>query len=205
MGATVHEFDPDATPEQKAATVAKSMQSIAPVAGADPRRLRPEAAGEPGRDLVQGVIDPHTELKVGGGQKVETTTSAAVATKDAVSSSDAVVPGAIPDAQVGLVPDWYRVGWAQQGARKDLGLDSQQVEQQEGLGRFVSDMYFANLFYNAAVIVFAVLATHFATRLGGGWGIMIVILGICAKCVCRQPSGSSSSLTYVRTDTNSSA
>lgn len=149
------------------AAIAKSKADIAPVAGADPRRLRPEAA----------------ELKVGGGQKVETTTTAAdsaqTSAKEAASPSDAVVPGALPEAAAATIPDWYRVGWSGQTSK---GLLSQgEAEQSELLSLFVAEGAFANLFYSSSVIVFAVLATHYVTRLGGGWGMLIFILGICAK------------------------
>ncbi|KAH9818867.1 C2 domain-containing protein [Melampsora americana] len=58
--------------------------------------------------------------------------------------------------------------------------DSSEVKHTEILETFLGEMYYGTWYHNAAIIFFAVAASHYITLFGGGWSSLIIILSICA-------------------------
>ncbi|GAA5849255.1 hypothetical protein JCM8547_006494 [Rhodosporidiobolus lusitaniae] len=92
-------------------------------------------------------------------------------------------PGALPgkEAEKGKVreiPGWFAIGWT--GQDRTLFLSPEELKERSLLADFVSDAYYGQWYHNAGIILFAILASHFLTLLGGGWGWLIVVCAVCA-------------------------
>ncbi|GJN90164.1 hypothetical protein Rhopal_003163-T1 [Rhodotorula paludigena] len=102
-------------------------------------------------------------------------------------------PGNMPnkEAETGKpreIPSWFAIGW--NGQNQSLFLTPEESRQHAILADFVSEAYYGQWYvmsalrltkyHNAGVIIFAVIASHFVTLFGGGWGWLIIVLAFCA-------------------------
>ncbi|EIW70089.1 hypothetical protein TREMEDRAFT_71520 [Tremella mesenterica DSM 1558] len=171
-GANVHAFDPDASPAQKAA-----------------------AAGQAKAQL--GIPSPSSIKNHGVGSRavaIDTSNKANVprptVTLDDVDKTSraegeevgaAAMPGAVPAGAAPSVPTWVLAGW-QRVANADLGSGDAKTQEQLGvLADYLSEQTYGAWYHNAAVILFAVLATRFMTAIHLGWGWIILIFAFCSS------------------------
>ncbi|KAF7367225.1 hypothetical protein MSAN_00784300 [Mycena sanguinolenta] len=161
----VHSFDPEAKPEEKGAAAGKArdqLKSVKEDSGPGARELAVATGGS-------NVVPTITVEDIDGG-KLE----------DVHEDHDDTPqpPGSIV-ATSGAIPDWYKVGW-----RHASGIDNEPLTEGEEKDKGVLDMFLAEQFYgswyhNAAIIVFAVFASHFLTRFHFGWGWLFIVLAFC--------------------------
>ncbi|KAI0067953.1 tricalbin [Artomyces pyxidatus] len=164
----VHTFDPDASPEQKAASAGKARDQL------KSKTATPQISGRG----ASGYTAPPC---VGSGNVVPTITIEDVdrVTKEQGKEEEGPQPpGALPSAAAAAIPDWYKVGWR---AFTDLdnGEEDEDQKQRRMLNAFISEQYYGEWYHNAALIVFAVLAAHFLTRFHFGWGWLFIVLAGC--------------------------
>lgn len=155
-GVPVHSFDPDATPEQKAATAGKSRDKLKDIRSND---LDPAKGSSPGYpDLtIPYLLNPFPELAIDTGNSDVVPT---INVQDAEEHADDVpivvqsakTPGSI-DVAPYVIPDWYKVGWRAAG-----GLDSPQLEGDAKdsaiLSAFLKEQYYGDWYHNAGIIFF---------------------------------------------------
>ena len=68
-------------------------------------------------------------------------------------------------------------GWSGQH-KEDPFATVTEIQERAILAEFLSDAYYGAWFHNAAIIVFAVVSSHFVTLFGGGWAWLVIILAI---------------------------
>ncbi|EDR16040.1 uncharacterized protein LACBIDRAFT_227976 [Laccaria bicolor S238N-H82] len=164
-GAPVHSFDPDASPSEKAAVAGKSRDKLQSVIPKD--------------DDYERVLPTITIEDVDGKKPVVSAANTSQVAESVQHDEAARVPGALPTAAAPAIPDWYRVGWRQMS-----GIDKPPLPEGEERDRGVLDMFLSEQFYgawyhNGAIIIFAVLSSHFLTRFHFGWGWLFIVLAIC--------------------------
>lgn len=76
------------------------------------------------------------------------------------------------------VPSWFAIGWTSRD--RTLFLSPTEAEEHSILADFLNDMYYGQWYHNAGIIVFAVVASHFVTLFGGGFGWLIIVMAVCA-------------------------
>jgi len=157
-GATVHSFDPDASPNEKAAAAGKARDQL--------KDIRPKdkdldmAKGSPTNVSESDQVSPLSappELTVdaGGSDVIPTITVHDVeAHPDDVATitQSAQTPGSI-DAGPYVIPDWYKVGWSAVG-----GADSPELQGEAKdaaiLSAFLKEQYYGDWYHNAGLIFF---------------------------------------------------
>lgn len=163
QGVPVHSFDPDATPEQKAAVVGKARDKL--------------------KDTKPKDLDPAKELDVdtGNSDVIPTITVHDAETHPddvATVAQPAQMPGSIEAAPY-VIPDWYKVGWRAAG-----GIDSPELHGDTKdvaiLSTFLKEQYYGDWYHNAGLVFFAVFTTHFLTLFRFGWGWLTILLAVCA-------------------------
>ncbi|PWY97366.1 tricalbin [Testicularia cyperi] len=165
-GARVLEFDENASPQEKAAQAAKAMDKIKPKTAAK----KDDAA--------------HSMVSDIGGKKVDPTLS--LKDLDKINEEEKGAPGALPAGQPSNnLPDWYQVGWtgvarANRGLAPNQKITAEEEAQLDIVSTFLNESYYGFFWWNAAVIVTAVLFTYIVTRLGGGLGSLLVIGAFCS-------------------------
>ncbi|KAL8287656.1 hypothetical protein RQP46_003514 [Phenoliferia psychrophenolica] len=185
QGATVHTFDATDSPKAKAAQVATAAKAaLAPV---DMSAL-PDLRGPEVKEFKQaGGMAMASDVGNTGPKLPPTTSPSAIAklsdeTKAQEAEEGKLPPGAMPAGPVGSklreIPEWFNIGWTSQD--RTLFQTPEEQLSRSLLSDFVSQAYFGEWWHNAGVIVFAVLATHFVTLFGGGWGWLIIILAFTA-------------------------
>ncbi|GEM08900.1 tricalbin [Rhodotorula toruloides] len=204
LGVNVHSFDPSASPADKAAQARKATPAVTPVDMSAAPSLR---KGELGQFTKDGGSSVASDVGTRG-EKIAITTGAKAAevesTKEKQSGeplNDAEraarieqdegrvdengvksPPGAMPnkEAEKGKpreIPSWFAIGW--NGQDKSFFLSPEDARERSILSDFFTDAYYGQWYHNAGIIVFAVVATHFVTLFGGGWGWMVIILAVC--------------------------
>lgn len=193
-GAAVHTFDPDASPEAKAALAGQSTNELKSTMSTG------NSGGKGGCQLFVSwpISDRHPEISLdtGRGPPVAPTITISdtdkagadqdgpgedhAATTQTATDGGASLPGAIPDIPVFDIPDWYRVGWRAVG-----GIDNPVPTDQEGINKaalaaFIKEQYYGEWYHNSGVILFSVVASHFLTLFNMGWGSLIVLLALCS-------------------------
>ncbi|KAJ7275417.1 C2 domain-containing protein [Mycena haematopus] len=157
----VHSFDPEAKPSEKGAAAGKARDQLKSVK----EDSGPELSVETGHSNVVPTI---TIEDIDGGHLAD-------ANEDHDDTPQP--PGSIV-ASSGAIPDWYKVGW-----RHASGIDEPLTEGEEKdkgvLDLFLAEQFYGSWYHNAAIIVFAVFASHFLTRFHFGWGWLFIILAIC--------------------------
>ncbi|KAF7437156.1 hypothetical protein PC9H_003992 [Pleurotus ostreatus] len=172
----VHQFDPDATPAEKAASAGKSRDKLKS-ANDQPGAGEQEVHIDSGESNVIPTItieDHDTETPKITAKDVSPATVADVA-KDESSK----VPGALPEGRAPEIPDWYKVGWRATSGIDNLPLEEGEEKDKGVLAMFLSEQYYGDWYHNAAIIFFAVFASHFMTRFNFGWGWLLITLAIC--------------------------
>ncbi|CAA7258740.1 unnamed protein product [Cyclocybe aegerita] len=190
-GVPAYSFDPNATPQEKAALALKNrdqLDSVKPKDAPVNRALTTKPPFSPSSAIMLKVEDAKSNPPVvptivvedmGDGEKPKITAKDTEQVAAEVQEDAAQLPGALPTKAAPAIPDWYVVGW-----RQASGIDKPPLPEGEERDKGVLDMFLAEQFYgdwyhNAAVIVVAVFATHFLTRFGFGWGWLFIILAFC--------------------------
>ncbi|GAA6050737.1 hypothetical protein JCM3770_006601 [Rhodotorula araucariae] len=205
LGASVHSFDPSASPAEKAAQARKAASSVTPIdmsaapslRGAELDTFQKAGGSSVSTDIgTQGRVVPVTtdpkgvreanedentkDDKFGGAER-----AAQIEKNEGRADEDGTKnpPGAMPakEAEKGQpreIPSWFAIGWT--GQDKTLFLSPEEARERSILADFLSDAYYGQWYHNAGIIVFAVVSSHFVTLFGGGWGWLIVILAICS-------------------------
>jgi hypothetical protein len=72
------------------------------------------------------------------------------------------IPGQLPASKAPLIPDWYKVGWR---AFTDLDkpLEDDDQRQLRLMNSWISEQYYGQWYYNAAVIIFVCHPTLYLT------------------------------------------
>ncbi|KAF8213474.1 C2 domain-containing protein [Mycena galopus ATCC 62051] len=159
----VHSFDPEAKPSEKGAAAGKARDQLKSVK---------EDSGPGARELA---------IETGKSNVVPTIT---VEDTDGAKEQDdhhddtPQPPGAIVAAS-GPIPDWYKVGWRHASGIDEAPLTEGQEYDKGVLDMFLSEQYYGTWYHNAAIIIFAVFASHFLTRFNFGWGWLFIVLAIC--------------------------
>ncbi|KAG1757254.1 C2 domain-containing protein [Suillus lakei] len=96
-----------------------------------------------------------------------------------VTPSVPPVPGEYPSGLAPAIPDWYKVGWRAVANIDAPALEEGEEKDKHILQLFLAEQYYGQWYHNAALIFFAVFASHFLTRFNFGWGWLIVLLSIC--------------------------
>ncbi|KAI5851685.1 C2 domain-containing protein [Morchella snyderi] len=168
-GADVFEFDPNATPQQKAEQVKKAIP-----AGLNLPSLSKITTdiGTNGTNETNGVLKASNGINGGNGSVAPTPTSA-------VAPKDPEMVNGCPKAGDG---DWSRVGWEPRfGTLNDaLGLGDAVQDHQTFVEANLDDKFFGDWYHNAGIILFTSLATWFLTLIGGGLGWIMIIMACCA-------------------------
>ncbi|KIJ68717.1 hypothetical protein HYDPIDRAFT_81596 [Hydnomerulius pinastri MD-312] len=173
-GAAVHSFDPDASPQQKAAAAGKGQDELKGPSAPDG-----DAAGgkEVAIDMGSGGVIPTITIEDADRATKEEQEKSGGSPPQAPPAPSA--PGAFPSGPAPAIPDWYKVGW-----RAVANIDAPPLEEGEEkdksiLQLFLSEQYYGDWYHNAALIFFAVFASHFLTRFNLGWGWLFIVLAIC--------------------------
>ncbi|EMD41578.1 hypothetical protein CERSUDRAFT_110127 [Gelatoporia subvermispora B] len=166
----VHTFDPNASPEEKAAAAGAGKDKLkGPKADAGPSGK--EVAVDTGNSNIIPTITVHDVDNVPDGANPVSPVPP--------HSPEANVPGAMPAGPAPPIPDWYKVGW-----RAVSGIDEPVVSEGEEkdkaiLAQFIHEQYYGEWYHNAALIVATVVVAHFFTRFNFGWGWLFVLLAFC--------------------------
>ncbi|KAG6910551.1 hypothetical protein DXG01_009501 [Tephrocybe rancida] len=171
-GARVHTFDPSASPEEKGAAAGKGRDQLKSITG----------EGQEAKELLiqhgpSTVIPTITVQDTDEGNK--TVASGTEQSAQVVQAEEAAIPGAYTTSRAPTIPDWYRVGW-RQAAGIDDGLSEGEEKDKGVLGLFLSEQFYGSWYHNAAIIIFAVFASHFLTRFNFGWGWLFIVLAVCS-------------------------
>lgn len=166
-GAIVHSFDPDAPPEQKAAAAGRQRDQLKSIVQQD--------GNVDGKELsIDGATLPTITV-----EDTDEVTNKKHQKSGSVTPSAPAVPGEYPSGLAPAIPDWYKVGW-----RAVANIDAPPLEEGEEkdnhiLQLLLAEQYYGQWYHNAALICFAVFASHFLTRFNFGWGWLIILLSIC--------------------------
>ncbi|KAF9229629.1 tricalbin [Gyrodon lividus] len=175
-GATVHSFNPDTSPQEKAAVASKGFDNLQRPSAADGEIAGgKEVAIDTGSDGVVPTITVEDADKVTKEEQEQDKSSTPPPEAPPTSSA----PGAFPSGPAPAIPDWYKVGW-----RAVANIDAPPLEEGEEkdksiLQLYLNEQFYGDWYHNAALIVFAVFASHFVTRFSLGWGWLLIILAIC--------------------------
>lgn len=161
----VHTFDENASPEQKAAQAGKARDQLKSVQNKDEQAEREVHVDKGGAHIVPTITVQDADAEPSKGVQPPPT-------------QVSTVPGDMPSGPAPSTPDWYRIGWRQasgidepvtEGEQKDRGI----------LDHFLSEQFYGAWYHNAAIIIFAVFASHFLTRFHFGWGWLFILLAVC--------------------------
>ncbi|KAL1297970.1 hypothetical protein AAFC00_006478 [Neodothiora populina] len=158
-GAAVFAFDPDASAEEKAkqakAALPPELQHI---------RKHQNAALLSDQD--------------GGKPEYNLTT----ASRDAAAALPATPSSTTAPTANGLIQDedeWGKVGWEPRFGNPADKEEETYVDHQDYLEGKIPDKFFGDWYQNAAVIVFACLASYVVAILGGGLGWIFIVMACC--------------------------
>ncbi|KAL7269910.1 Tricalbin-2 [Rhizina undulata] len=177
-GAPTFQFDPDATPEQKAAQVRQAV----------PPELKLTAPGtqastvvavidENGVETNGAVIPPPSKSPTNGNGVTASPTTGL--SSPAVHKSSTMVNG-FPKAGEG---EWDRTGWTPRfgGLNDVLGVNNTIApDHQTWVEANLDEKFYGDWYHNAGVIGFACISTWFLTKIGGGLGWVLIIMACCA-------------------------
>ncbi|KAF8342603.1 tricalbin [Cantharellus anzutake] len=171
LGGKVHTFNPDASPEQKAALAGQAKGQLSSVTNGAPKEARGIKLDTGGPPVQPTIKVEDIDESIGDGEKKAETTPPKI--------TEQPIPGALPDGPAYAIPDWYRVGW-----RAVSGIDRPVADGEERdrhiISMFIDDMYYGQWYHNAGIIVFAVVTTYFLTVFRFGWGWLFIVLAVCA-------------------------
>jgi hypothetical protein len=69
-------------------------------------------------------------------------------------------PGALPASKAAPIPDWYKVGW-RAFTNVDKPAEEEDQRQLRLMNAWISEQYYGQWYYNAAVIIFVCHVTTF--------------------------------------------
>ncbi|KAF8525146.1 tricalbin [Hysterangium stoloniferum] len=169
-GAPVHMFDSEASPEEKAASIGRTIKVIGSTNGVTNKELS--------LDTSRGSITPTITISDVDKSQADEEVAPSQPQSTVSETNNETTPGAIPEKPVPDIPDWYRIGW-----RAVSGIDNVPNTQEEVdkgiLAAFLHEQYYGDWYHNAGVIFFAVITSHFLTLFRMGWGALIVLLAFC--------------------------
>ncbi|TFY64762.1 hypothetical protein EVG20_g5845 [Dentipellis fragilis] len=173
--APVHTFDPDSTPQEKAASAGKGRDQLK-----SKSEIKKETV-DSGREIAvdSGITSVLPTITI---QDVDKEAEAKDKEEDRDEEEGGVVghpqiPGAIPASTVPDIPGWYKAGWR---AFTDLDAQDEDSKDRRMLHAFISDQYYGEWYHSAGLVVFAILSSHFLTRLHFGWGWLFLVLAVCS-------------------------
>lgn len=162
---SVHSFDPDASPAQKAAAAGKARpQPSSAITAASP-----EKSNGGGREV---------DVDTGDASLIPTITIQDV-DKEQPKDTPQPLPGSLPTPEAAGIPDWYKVGW-RAFTNLDQPPEDEDKKQLRLMNSWISQQYYGEWYYNAGIIIFAVLASHFMTVFHLGWGWLFILLASCS-------------------------
>lgn len=178
-----HSFDPDASPEEKKQQALLGADKLGKLDMSN-LHLKPTATSALQTDINGIKVEPSVNMD---DIKATTEANANSENQDDLKPTTKIdtelgdLPGQISAVtpMTGVIPDWYKVGWAAQ-MESARDRDPSEVKHTEILETFLGEMYYGTWYHNAAIIFFAVAASHYITLFGGGWSSLIIILSICA-------------------------
>ncbi|KAL8739134.1 MAG: hypothetical protein Q9181_000163 [Wetmoreana brouardii] len=165
-GVEVFEFDPDASPEAKAA------QARAHVPPGFHHEKKPKAVGI-ATDLDDGTPD---QYKLPSPSK-----GGALPPSPATDGKATQVNGHLHHDDKSRYED--RVGWAPrfgQGSITEAEAEESPLDHQTWVESQLDDKFFGDWYHNTGVIIFACLASWVVALLGGGLAWVFIIMAICA-------------------------
>ncbi|KAM0750754.1 tricalbin [Meredithblackwellia eburnea MCA 4105] len=191
-GATVYSFDPNASPEEKAAqaeSAAKAkigaLPNLPDIRGPEVAQFKQDGGASLASDVDdKGNIKLDKKPPTTGSQDAKKLTEQTRKDeqKDKAQGVGPTPPGSLPTGEVGSkvreLPDWFQIGWS--GQKRIFYPTPEEDLQRSLLSDFAEQTYYGKFYHNAGIIVFAIVATHFVTLFGGGWGWLILIGSICA-------------------------
>ncbi|TFK41292.1 C2 domain-containing protein [Crucibulum laeve] len=169
----VHSFDSNASPSEKGAAAGKSRDQLKNVKDKPPTEREVHVETGPSSVIPTITIEDHD------GGKPKMVASGTEQSVQDVQDEAAAVPGALPTGVAPTIPDWYRVGWRQMSGIDDAPLAEGEEKDKGILDMFLSEQFYGAWYHNAALIIFAVFASHFLTRFHFGWGWLFIILAVC--------------------------
>ncbi|EIW86483.1 tricalbin [Coniophora puteana RWD-64-598 SS2] len=173
-GATVHKFDPDASPQEKAAAAGKARDQLQPTAASQ----EGNSGGGKAIDIDTGHSGVIPTITIEDADKATQEELDKTAGQPAAAAPQNV-PGSFPNQQAPTIPDWYKVGWRALSNIDAAPLQEGEEKDKHVLQMFLTEQYYGAWYHNAAIIVFAVFASHFLTRFNFGWGWLFIILAVC--------------------------
>ncbi|KAI0786120.1 tricalbin [Abortiporus biennis] len=170
----VYAFDPDATPEQKAAATDKNVAKLAAkpdltTVNGNASKLPVDTAAPPAVPTITIQDVDHQPAQTNEQQLVN---------QEQPDPELPQPPGAIPSRPAPEIPDWYTVGW-----RDAAGVDKLSTDETRAKGlldSFLAEQYYGDWYHNAAVITVTVIITHYLTRFNFGWGWLFIVLAFCS-------------------------
>jgi len=170
-GAAVHIFDPDASPQQKAAAAGKQSGQLKSVATHDVGAQFNKGALL--LCLFHQVTSPDTisemPVEINGGGIVPTISveDADRATKEEQEMSAnappppaTIVPGQYPSDAAPAIPDWYKIGWRAVVSTDVSSLEEGEEKDKYILHLFLSEQYYGQWYHNAAIMFFVSLCSE---------------------------------------------
>ncbi|KAI0639057.1 tricalbin [Trametes polyzona] len=192
----VHTFDPDASPEAKAAAAGKGQGKL----GLDnddvktgAKELAVDTGGGKPTILPTITIEDVDRSRPANGNGHSAADSAASPTSPTWPTSptsptaptaptdptDPEVPGAMPNGPAPAIPDWYRLGWRDVSGIDKPPLPEGEEKDKEILTLFLKEQFYGEWYHNAGLIIATVIVTHFLTRFHFGWGWLFILLAFC--------------------------
>ena len=150
----VHSFDPDAPPEEKAAAAGKARSQLSSTMPSKP------GDGSKGRPLLSCVrclmpicLSFLVEVPVDPGSDGQIPTITIEDVDEQPAKDAPTIPGTLPAAKAGPIPDWYKVGWR---AFTDVDRPAEDEDQKQLriMNAWIPEQYYGQWYYNAAVIIF---------------------------------------------------
>ncbi|QRV76177.1 C2 domain-containing protein [Ceratobasidium sp. AG-Ba] len=167
-GAVVHTFDPNMSPEEKAAAAGKARSGLESIKAQE----RKEEARELAVDVGGPPVAPTITI-----EDVDKTTKEVL--EESNTQNGQPMPGTMPAGAAPAIPDWYKVGWRAHAGIDDPTPTAEEIDKGV-IETFLSEMYYGEWYHNAAIIFFAVAASHYMTLFRLGWGWLFILLAICA-------------------------
>ncbi|KAF9243825.1 C2 domain-containing protein [Melanogaster broomeanus] len=157
-GPPVYSFNPDATPQEKAAAASNDRDKLNLPSTAD---REPAGGKEVPIDSGGGVVVPTITVEDADKAMAEEKEKSHAPSSEAPPAP--LAPGRMACRRHIDAPR------LEEGEEKDKSI----------LQLFLSEQFYGDWYHNAAIIVFAVFASHFVTRFNLGWGWLFIILATC--------------------------
>ncbi|EED81501.1 predicted protein [Postia placenta Mad-698-R] len=176
----VHTFNPDASPEAKAAQAGQHADKLKPSddGAANGRELAVDTGNSA---IVPTITIEHADDTHNNGDAQYEELQSPLSPQ----SSETQIPGAMPEGPAPAIPDWYKVGWRAVGGIDSPAKTEGGEKDKYVLAAFISEQFYGEWYHNASLVVAlmrapkAVIFSHFFTRFGFGWGWLFILLAFC--------------------------